>query len=71
MSAPFPGRRSSPSATMPRTMSSTSSGWGRMAALMHTMPAISGCRAANQIVREPPIDWPATTTWSQRVASRW
>ena len=39
--------------------------------LMQTMPAISGWRVASQIVSEPPIDRPATTTCSHRAARRW
>ena len=40
-----------------------------MAALTATTPAISGWCAANHTASVPPIDNPATTTFSQRLAS--
>ena len=38
---------------------------------MHTKAAISGCCRPSQRVSVPPIDNPATTTFSVRAASRW
>jgi hypothetical protein len=43
-------------------------GW--VAGLMHTRPAISGCRPPSRSVSEPPMLRPATTTFDARAARR-
>src|SRR5581483_5092548 len=53
---------------IPCSISRNDSAGGSAAALTSTMPAISGWFSASHSVRVPPIDRPATTTLSQRVA---
>ena len=67
----MPGMWSTPSSSIPCTISITSAGCGMVAGLTSTRPATSGCWKAVHRLRLPPIDRPATTTRSVRAASRW